>query len=113
MYLRASESLPSGLGKLVLRADVFAQSYFYYTNLAASLPHPLDANTKIGGYGLLNARVEWNDIAGSRIHVAGWVKNALNREYEVGGLGLGAVVGTDAVILGTPRMFGAEVGVKF
>jgi iron complex outermembrane receptor protein len=113
MYLRVSEALPNGLGKLVLRADVFAQSYFYYTNLAASLPQPLDANTKIGGYGLLNARVEWNDIAGSRIHVAGWVKNALNREYEVGGLGLGAVVGTDAVILGTPRMFGAEVGVKF
>jgi hypothetical protein len=37
----------------------------------------------------------------------------LNKDYEVGGLGLGAVVGTDAVILGTPRMAGVEVGIKF
>jgi hypothetical protein len=29
---------------------------------------PLDPNTKIGGYTILNARVEWNDIAGSRVH---------------------------------------------
>jgi iron complex outermembrane receptor protein len=110
VFARVSHDLPSGLGQLVLRGDVFAQSYFYFTNLAGS---GLDPYSKIGGYSLMNARIEWNDIAGSKFHVTGFVRNLTNKEYEVGGLGLGAVVGTDAVILGTPRMFGVEVGVKF
>ena len=33
--------------------------------------------------------------------------------YLVGGLGLGAVIGSNAVLPGTPRMFGADVSVKF
>jgi len=37
----------------------------------------------------------------------------LNKQYEVGGVGLGATVGLDTVILGTPRMAGLEVGLKF
>jgi len=37
----------------------------------------------------------------------------LNKQYEVGGLGLGASVGVDSVILGTPRMEALEIGFKF
>jgi iron complex outermembrane receptor protein len=73
----------------------------------------LDPNTRIGGYTLLNARVEWNNIAGSMFHAAAYVRNMLNKQYEVGGLGLGAVVGVDSVVLGTPRMAAVEVGLKF
>jgi hypothetical protein len=40
---------------------------------------------------LQNARVEWHDIAGSRFHAAAYVTNMLNRQYEVGGVGYGAV----------------------
>lgn len=110
VFARVSHDLPSGLGQLVLRGDVFAQSYFYFTNLAGS---GLDPYSKIGGYSLLNGRIEWNDIAGSKVHATIYGRNLLNKDYEVGGLGLGAVVGTDAVILGTPRMAGVEVGIKF
>jgi iron complex outermembrane receptor protein len=119
LYLRFAHDLPNSLGKLVVRQDLYSQSYFYYTNLAASVnvPHngigPLDPNTKIGGYTLLNARVEWNNIAGSKFHAAAYVRNMLNKQYEVGGLGLGAVVGVDSVVLGTPRMAALEVGLKF
>ena len=74
---------------------------------------PLDPNTKIGGYTLLNARVEWNNIAGSKFHAAAYVRNMLNRRYEVGGIGLGAIVGVDAVILGTPRLAAVELGLDF
>jgi iron complex outermembrane recepter protein len=103
----------------VVRQDIYSQSYFYYSNLAASVnvpPNgigPLDPNTKIGGYTLLNARVEWNEIAGSGLHAAAYVRNMLNKQYEVGGLGLGAVVGVDSVVLGTPRMAAVELGLKF
>jgi iron complex outermembrane recepter protein len=119
LYLRVAHNLPNSLGQLVVRQDIYSQSYFYYSNLAASVnvpPNgigPLDPNTKISGYTLLNARVEWNDIAGSRVRAAAYVRNMLNKQYEVGGVGLGAVVGVDYVILGTPRMAGLEVGLRF
>ena len=119
LYLRFVHALPNALGQLVLRQDLYSQSYFYYTNFAASVNvpadgiGPLDPNTKIGGYALLNARVEWNDIAGSRVHAAAYVRNMLNRQYEVGGLGFGAAVGVDSVVLGTPRMAALELGVRF
>jgi iron complex outermembrane recepter protein len=119
LYLRVAHDLPNSLGQLLVRQDFYSQSYFYYTNLAESVnvpPNgigPLDPNTKIGGYTLLNARVEWNNIAGSRVQAAAYVRNMLNRQYEVGGLGLGAVIGVDSVILGTPRMAALEVGIKF
>ncbi|HUA26450.1 MAG TPA: TonB-dependent receptor [Steroidobacteraceae bacterium] len=119
LYLRVAHDLPHSLGQLVVRQDIYSQSYLYYTNFAASenVPAngigPLDPNTKIGGYALLNARVEWNNIAGSRFHAAAYVRNMLNKQYETGGLGLGAVAGIDSVILGTPRMVGLEVGLTF
>ena len=117
--LRVAHQLPNSLGQLVVRQDLYSQSYFYYSNFVGSVNvpangiGPLDPNTKIGGYTLLNARVEWNNIAGSRFHAAAYVRNMLNKQYEVGGVGLGATVGLDTVILGTPRMAGLEVGLKF
>jgi iron complex outermembrane recepter protein len=113
LFLRVSQLLPNNLGQLVVRGDAFFQTDFYYTNLAASLPIPLDPDTRIPGYTLLNARLEWNDIAGSKVHLAAFGQNLANKQYETGGLGLGAVVGTDAVILGLPRMYGLEAGVRF
>jgi hypothetical protein len=44
---------------------------------------------------------------------AAYVRNMLNRQYAVGGLGLGAIVGVDSVVLGTPRMAAVEDGLKF
>jgi iron complex outermembrane recepter protein len=119
LYFRVAHDLPNSLGQMVMRQDIYSQSYFYYTNFAASVnvpPNgigPLDPNTKIGGYTLLNARIEWNNIAGTMVHAAAYVRNMLNKQYEVGGVGYGAVIGVDSVILGTPRMAAVEVGLKF
>lgn len=113
VYLRFAKDLPNGWGQIVVRQDAFFQTDFYYTNVAASLPVPAEPNTRIGGYTLANAQITWDEIAGSQVHVSASVKNMLNKEYAVGGIGLSAVVGTDAVMLGMPRMFGVEFGVKF
>ena len=119
LYVRVAHDLPNSLGQLVVRQDLYSQSYFYYTNFAGSVnvpPNgigPLDPNTKISGYTLLNARVEWNDVAGSKVHAAAYVRNMLNKQYAVGGVGYGAVIGVDSVILGTPRMAALEVGFQF
>ena len=99
--LRVAHQLPNSLGQLVVRQDLYSQSYFYYSNFVGSVNvpangiGPLDPNTKIGGYTLLNARVEWNNIAGSRFHAAAYVRNMLNKQYEVGGVGLGATAGLE------------------
>jgi iron complex outermembrane receptor protein len=119
LYLRVAHDLPNSLGQMVLRQDVYSQSFFYYTNFAGSVTvpangtGPLDPNTKIAGYTLLNVRIEWNNISGSGVHAAASVRNMLNKQYEVGGLGLGAIAGLDSVVLGTPRMAALEVGLKF
>ena len=119
VYLRVAHDLANSMGQLVMRQDLYSQSYFYYSNLAASVnvpPNgigPLDPNTKIGGYTLLNARIEWNNIAGSRLHAAAYVRNMLNKRYEIGGVGFGAAIGVDSVLLGTPRMAALEVGIRF
>jgi hypothetical protein len=78
---------PNSLGQLLVHQDIYSQSYFYYSNLPASVnvpPNggPLDPNTKISGYPLLNARVEWADIAGSKVHAAAYVRSMLNRQLR-------------------------------
>lgn len=62
---------------------------------------------------MASARIDWNDIARSKVDVTAYARNMFDKHYETGGLGLGAVVGTDAVILGEPRMWGVVVSVKF
>jgi hypothetical protein len=62
---------------------------YYYSNLA----NTLTPDTTIGGYTLENARMEWNDIAGSRVHLAGFVRNLTNKQSYVGGFSLGALIG--------------------
>jgi iron complex outermembrane receptor protein len=112
-FVRVHHNLANQMGELVFRADAFFQTAFYYTNLAQSQPVALDPNTHIGGYSLANARIDWKDIARSKVDVSAYVRNMFDKHYEIGGIGLGAVVGTDGVILGEPRMWGVVLGVKF
>jgi iron complex outermembrane receptor protein len=112
-FFRVHHSLPAQMGELVFRGDAFFQTEFYYTNLAESRPVALDPGTRIGGYSLANARIDWNGIARSNLNVSAYVTNMFDKHYEVGGLGLGAVVGTDALVLGQPRMWGVVLGLRF
>jgi iron complex outermembrane receptor protein len=112
-FFRVHHNLPGEMGELVFRGDAFFQTAFYYTNLAQSQPVALDPETRIGGYSLANARIDWNNIARSKLNFSAYVTNLFDKHYEIGGLGLGAVVGTDAVVLGEPRMWGVVFGVKF
>jgi hypothetical protein len=80
----------------------YSQSYFYYSNFAASVnvsPNgigPLDPNTKIGGYTILNARAEGNNIAGSKVHAAAHVRNMLNQHMR------SAVLASAQLLVWTP-----------
>jgi iron complex outermembrane recepter protein len=108
-YFRAATDLPGDKGELALRGEFYSQSSFFYSNLANTTA----PGTQLGGYGLLNARVEWNKIFGSEVHAAAYINNITNKQYYVGGISLSSVEGSNAALTGTPRMFGFELGVKF
>jgi len=108
-YARFLKSLPGQGGELAVRADIYAQSEFFYTNLNDSYT----PDTRIGGYSIANLRVEWNDILGSQVSVSAYGRNIANKEYLVGGLSLGAVVGLNTTLPGLPRMYGVDAGVRF
>jgi iron complex outermembrane receptor protein len=108
-YFRASTNLANDVGELALRGEVYNQSSFYYGNLANSnVP-----NTSIDGYTLVNARAEWNNMLGSKVNAAAYVNNLLDKNYYTGGFPLGAVEGLNSALVGNPRLWGLELGIKF
>jgi iron complex outermembrane receptor protein len=108
-FFRTATELGANRGELAFRGEVYNQSSFFYSNLAASLV----PNAKINGYSVINVRAELNGIAGSKVDAAIYAKNVTDKEYEVGGFPLGAVTGSNGTLPGTPRMIGVEIGVKF
>lgn len=108
-FFRLSSDLANDGGELAFRGDLYAQSSAYYTNLADTLT----PGTELPGYHILNARLEWNDILGSRLSAAAYVRNLTDKKYYAGGLGLGAVIGVNGTLTGTPRTYGLELSAKF
>lgn len=108
-YFRASMDLDNDQGEIALRGQYYGQSHFFYSNLNDTIV----PNARIPGYALFNARLEWNDIMGSRFKAAAYINNITDKEYIVGGFPLGAVTGQNSVLPGTPRMYGLEIGIDF
>ncbi len=108
-YFRLHQRLANQQGELVLRGDVYAQSTFFFGNLNNTIV----PGTQLPGYALVNVRAEWNNVLGSQFSASAYVTNLGNRNYYVGGFPLGAVDGGNSVIVGTPRMYGLQLGAKF
>lgn len=108
-FARVSHDLENGQGEIALRGEYYGQTSFFYSNLNDTIV----PNAKIPGYKLFNARLEWNNLLGTKISASAYVKNLSQEKYLVGGFPLGAVTGQNSVLLGTPRMYGLELGFKF
>jgi iron complex outermembrane recepter protein len=109
VFAKVSQDLSNDGGNVYLRGEVYGQSSFYYSNLANSLT----PNTQIKKYALVNMRAGIDNIAGSSFSLMAYVQNLTQKKYEVGGLDLGAVIGTSARLVGTPRTFGIQGTYKF
>ncbi len=109
LYGRVMLPAPEEWGAMSLRADLYAQTGQWYSNNGSTiLP-----NTKLPGYGLVNLRYDWTDMFGSSLSLGAFVKNLGDRVYYVGGLAQGVSLGSDAVTVGTPRMYGFELRYRF
>jgi iron complex outermembrane receptor protein len=109
VYVELMHELAGNAGKLVLHGDLYSQSKFTFSNVAATLA----PGTFIKGYTLVNARLSWNDVLGTKLSAAFYVRNLLNKKYYTGGNSTGPTLGTNSSVSGQPRMFGGELRFEF
>lgn len=108
-YLELHHDLGVGAGEVTLRADVYGQTKFYFTNVANSLaPRAI-----IPGYALANARLSWANIQNTGLTAAVFVRNLFNTEYYAGGNSQAATLGVNTSVPGRPRMWGGELRFDF
>ncbi len=109
LYAEASHRLSGDTGRLALRADLFAQSRFFFSNVAATQA----PETAIAGYALVNLRLSLADIAGSGVSAAVFARNLFDKRYYAGGNSLGPTLGLNTSVPGRPRMIGGELRFGF
>ena len=88
---------------------VYHQSGFFYSNLA----NTLNPNSYIPSYTLLNARIDWNNVAGGPISLGVFGRNLTNKIYYTGGLPQYPNSSANYAAYGAPRQYGVEARVKF
>jgi iron complex outermembrane receptor protein len=64
-------------------------------------------------YGLVNLRVDWNNVAGYPVDVGFFVTNLLDRLYQAGNFPTLESLGYYASVYGEPRMFGVQLRYRF
>jgi iron complex outermembrane receptor protein len=96
-------------GKLTLRGDVYGQTEMNFSNVSATA----NPNTTLPGYALVNARLTWSEIMGSRLSASAFVRNLGNKRYWSGGNAAGNGGNTNVVNPGMPRMWGGELRFEF
>ncbi len=105
LFAQVSHRLENDAGLLTLRGDIYAQSRMPFSNEGYT-EAPL---TTLPGYGLVNFRLAWDDMLGSGVTAAFYVRNAFDQQYYVGGNPEGPSLGVNYVDPGAPRMFVGEV----
>jgi iron complex outermembrane receptor protein len=93
--------ISEGTGKLVVSANWSWQDTVFnapYPGIIATWP----------SYGLLNARIEWQNVMRTHVNISLFGTNLLDKTYIQGGFPV-AALGYDAVTYGEPRMYGVSL----
>jgi iron complex outermembrane receptor protein len=118
--------LPSGRGELAFAPTIIYQDRWYTIGDAFLLPQgqtawlgiPYNYNTAARGgdfvrsYGLLDLRLEWNAVWGSKVDLAANVTNATAKVYSLGNT-TSLPYGVQSDSIGPPRMFTIELSTLF
>jgi iron complex outermembrane receptor protein len=81
----------------------------YFSNTEDSIA----PGTKLDGYELVNARLDWSGIMRSKLSAALFGRNLTDEDHFVGGMALGSSLGHNAAAVGEPRTYGAELTYRF
>jgi iron complex outermembrane receptor protein len=109
VYADVTLPTPPSLGEMILHTDVFAQSSSYFSSNAGSIT----PRTRLDGYAIVNMRLSWNEIMGSKVSLGLYVKNLLDKVYYSSGYVEGASGGFNTALWGEPRTFAVELSAKF
>ncbi|MDE2410273.1 MAG: TonB-dependent receptor [Sphingomonadales bacterium] len=109
LYGDYSMDLPGKTGTLGFHVDVYHQSSFYFSNLAGTL----QPGTLIPAYTLVNARLDWGNMFGSRVKGSLFVKNLGDKLYYTGGEAGAQNFSMESATFGSPRTYGAVLRIDF
>jgi len=108
-YAQVSVPAGEGMGEIALRGELYGQTAQYFSNAAASIA----PGTRLPGYALVHARLDWREIAGTGFSAAVFARNLTDKAYFVGGMTLAAALGHNAAAVGEPRTYGLELSYRF
>ncbi|WP_157221095.1 TonB-dependent receptor [Flavisphingomonas formosensis] len=114
-YVKFKHEMADNAGRLIYTVDAYGQTSSFFSNLN-NISAPADQfipNAKLPGYHLINMRLQWDGIAGSRVSAAMWVKNLTQEHYYSGVMPMYLLLGVNGSMVGNPRTFGGEVSFKF
>ena len=103
--IRYTHDLAGDAGSIAAQVDAYSQSKMQLQdlNVPGGIAQP---------YTLVNFRLEWNDLLGTRISAATFVRNAFNKEHFTGGIAIGGL-GLINKNYGAPRTYGIELRIPF
>lgn len=96
-------------GSLNYHAEVYNQSSFYFSNLGGSL----QPGTRLPGYSLVNMRLDWSEIMGSKVKASLFVKNLTGKVYYTGGSAGAQNFSVESATFGAPRTYGIVLRTDF
>ena len=110
-HVSAQQELANDLGTVVLFVNYSHSSSIPTLGIGLEADDPL---SRLEAFGLLNASLDWNDVAGSGFDLGLFVTNATNRLYRVGyNNGFAGFANFGASLYGEPRMYGLKLRYKF
>jgi len=75
------------------------------------------SDRELGGiippHGLLDLRMDWDDLAGRPLDASFFMTNATDQTYIAGGTVVYSALGVNPVIYGEPRMWGFQLRYRF
>lgn len=106
--------LSESIGTVKVRGDYFHQSHVWYLDTAQGPAFGPLASQGQDGYGIMNFRIDWQNVMNSKVDLAFYVNNALATKYTTStGIVLYQNVGYNAATVGDPRVFGLELRYAF
>ncbi len=110
VYGQLTLPVPDTIGKVAVRADVYAQTGQYISNTAATVT----PGTYLPGYSTTNMRLDWSNVLSQKdLTLSLFARNLFDKGYYVGGFALGNLLGINSASVGEPRMWGAELKYAF
>ncbi|MGH6613626.1 TonB-dependent receptor [Sphingomonas sp.] len=100
---------PKQFGDLVLRG-----TYSWQDRIYAGDTDPTQPFSTIKGYGLLGARIDWQNVLDTKnVDLALFATNLTNKTYRIAIIQQYNASGYTSAIYGEPRMFGASLRIRY